>query len=524
MVAHRQALRRKPPLIIAALAAIVLAASLIAGTLSTASADTLDTNIAINAGGDTVEKFVADTSFDQGNQYTDTSTPIDTSGVTDPAPQAVYQTCRWDSSFSYTISELTAGAAYTVRLHWAELAWKEQGKRLFNVAINGVEVLSNFDVFATAGYKKALVKEIKVTVPKDGQIVIAFTQAGADNPFISAIQVLTRQSATPVVTPTTSADVSPTASAASPTVASGSPTAPVLSPTASTSTKAPGLSGAGTEDPYSFGTFRGTPVQVWETWNNQNTWEEMEALYTLPGYTGKAKAPLNVRFTGKMSIGQPLWAKNENASSCANGGLDQHYRNIATGLKNAGFPDAFVRLGWEHNGDWMWWHATPDTAGAWVQCFRHAYDAFKSVDPRFVITWNPNSGSNVSGLDARTTYPGDDKVDVVAVDFYDHDAYKDQNVWDANYNKTQNGSPYGIGSWIAFANSHNKPLAFPEWGLDRNSSTDNAFFINKMADTFDSLRSQGKLYWESYFNLEGCTFKLTDGCNPNASAVYVKRF
>jgi beta-mannanase len=251
----------------------------------------------------------------------------------------------------------------------------------------------------------------------------------------------------------------------------------------------------------------------------------MEALYTVhANFTGE-KAPFTTRFSGKMSFSQPLWAKSDNASMCANGGLDQHYRNIATGLKNAGFPDALIRLGWEHNGDWFWWHATPDTAGQWVQCFRHAYDAFKSVDPRFVIAWNPNNSSDIAGLDTRTTYPGDDKVDVIGPDLYDHfPSYPDQSAWDANYNLTQNGSPHGIGAWIAFASAHNKPMTFPEWGLDRNNSTDNPFFINKMADTFATLRSQGKLYWESYFNLEGCTFQVTDGCNPNASAAYVQRF
>jgi len=35
------------------------------------------------------------------------------------APAAAYQTCRWAPSFAYTIPGLTAGAKYTVRLHFA---------------------------------------------------------------------------------------------------------------------------------------------------------------------------------------------------------------------------------------------------------------------------------------------------------------------------------------------------------------------------------------------------------------------
>jgi hypothetical protein len=145
--------------------------------------------LAINAGGGASGNFVADTDFNQGNQYSDTSTSIDTSGVSNPAPQSVYQTCRWNSSFTYTIPGLTAGASYTIRLDWAELTWQAAGQRLFNVAINGNTVLSKFDVYATAGYKKALAKQFTVTANSSGQIVIAFTQGGVDNPFISGIEI-----------------------------------------------------------------------------------------------------------------------------------------------------------------------------------------------------------------------------------------------------------------------------------------------------------------------------------------------
>ncbi len=144
---------------------------------------------AINAGGGAAGSFVADTDYNQGNTFSDTSTPIDTSGVSSPAPQAVYQTCRWNSSFTYTIPGLTAGKAYTVRLDWAELTFHSAGARVFNVAINGSSALSNFDVYATAGYKKALAKSFNVTANASGQIVIAFSQAGADNPFINGIEV-----------------------------------------------------------------------------------------------------------------------------------------------------------------------------------------------------------------------------------------------------------------------------------------------------------------------------------------------
>ena len=137
-----------------------------------------------------VSPFVADEFFSAGNEFSSTAT-INTSGVTNAAPAAVYQTVRWNSSFTYTIPNLTAGSTYTVRLHFCELTWTAAGQRVFNVAINGNSYLSNFDIFATAGAEnKAVVEQTTATANSSGQIVISFTQGSADNPEIAGIEVL----------------------------------------------------------------------------------------------------------------------------------------------------------------------------------------------------------------------------------------------------------------------------------------------------------------------------------------------
>uniref|UniRef100_UPI002ACC0580 malectin domain-containing carbohydrate-binding protein n=1 Tax=Thermogemmatispora sp. TaxID=1968838 RepID=UPI002ACC0580 len=79
------------------------------------------TAIQINAGGPAISPFVADTDF-SGGGTSSTSATVDTSGLSYPAPQAVYQTARL-GNFSYTIPNLTPGANYTVRLHFAETYW-----------------------------------------------------------------------------------------------------------------------------------------------------------------------------------------------------------------------------------------------------------------------------------------------------------------------------------------------------------------------------------------------------------------
>ena len=83
---------------------------------------------------------------------------IDLSGVTDPAPQAVYQTERY-GTFTYTIPGLNPSGLYTVRLHFAEDYWDSAGQRIFDVAINGTKVLSNFDIFAATGAQDRAIVE-----------------------------------------------------------------------------------------------------------------------------------------------------------------------------------------------------------------------------------------------------------------------------------------------------------------------------------------------------------------------------
>jgi hypothetical protein len=137
-----------------------------------------------------VPPFTADADFNSGNVF-GSATGIDLSGSANPAPAAVYQTCRWAPSFSYTIPGLSAGATYTVRLHFAELTWTAAGQRKFNVAINGTNVLSAFDILAAAGgSNRAITEQFTATANASGQIVIGFSQGGADNPEVNGIEVL----------------------------------------------------------------------------------------------------------------------------------------------------------------------------------------------------------------------------------------------------------------------------------------------------------------------------------------------
>ena len=149
----------------------------------------------MNAGGAAVSPYQADAFFNGGHTAS-TASSIDTSAVTNPAPAAVYQTWRESSkkapAFSYTLPGLTPGASYTVRLHFAENSLSRIGARRFSVTINGAQVLSNFDVLATAGAQhKALVQTFTVNANGSGQMVISFSGVTANNgAIVNGIEVL----------------------------------------------------------------------------------------------------------------------------------------------------------------------------------------------------------------------------------------------------------------------------------------------------------------------------------------------
>jgi hypothetical protein len=149
-------------------------------------------SIAIDAGGGAIGSFVADIDA-SGGAVRSTADTIVTSGVTNAAPMAVYQSQRY-GNFTYTLPGLTPNAVYTVRLHFAEFIQNGAGKRTFSVAINGTTVLSNFDVYATAGgFEKALVEQFNAKADAGGKITIVFTN-GNNNSIVSGIEVAAAKS------------------------------------------------------------------------------------------------------------------------------------------------------------------------------------------------------------------------------------------------------------------------------------------------------------------------------------------
>jgi protocatechuate 3,4-dioxygenase beta subunit len=161
------------------------------GTLPTPTPTAMPTpasSALINAGGSTAGNFAADTDYIGGQPFT-SSASVDTSNVTNPAPQSVYQSVRY-GNFTYTVPNLSPNTNYLVRLHFNELYWNSAGSRVFNVKINGSQVLTNYDIFqAAGGENKAVVEDFVVPSDSNGKLAIQFISV-TDNAMVNGIEII----------------------------------------------------------------------------------------------------------------------------------------------------------------------------------------------------------------------------------------------------------------------------------------------------------------------------------------------
>ncbi len=148
----------------------------------------------INAGGPDLvvggQQFSADQYFSGGSTYSD-NIPID--GTND---DELYQTERFTSgaNLSYEIPVPTNGE-YDIRLHFAEIYHGVGGQpggtglRVFDVSIEGAEVMTDFDISAEVAPATALIKQFDNVSVTDGFASISLDEITGD-PKISGIEIL----------------------------------------------------------------------------------------------------------------------------------------------------------------------------------------------------------------------------------------------------------------------------------------------------------------------------------------------
>lgn len=147
----------------------------------------------LNAGGgaltNSIGAFAADQYFTGGNTAT---TSMAIAGTND---DALYQSERV-GTFTYALP--VSNGQYQVILHFAETYWGNTGQRVFDVALEGTRVLTNYDIYRKAGYATATTETFTATIT-DGVLTLDFLSGtgGVNDPKVDAIEVLSLGAATP---------------------------------------------------------------------------------------------------------------------------------------------------------------------------------------------------------------------------------------------------------------------------------------------------------------------------------------
>jgi hypothetical protein len=146
----------------------------------------------IDAGGNGTGSWSAN-AFQTAGQASSFATPVNLSGVTNPAPAATYQDGTYGgfgagNRVAYDIP--AADGAYTIRLHFVEPTFSA-GQRVFDIKLNGVIVRSGFDIFAAAGGQfKATTLSFPVTASAGSGISLEMVNpSNTYGAFVTGIEV-----------------------------------------------------------------------------------------------------------------------------------------------------------------------------------------------------------------------------------------------------------------------------------------------------------------------------------------------
>lgn len=91
------------------------------------------------------------------------------------APESVYQLESFAKTQTVTFVGLTPGAPYRTEIHNSENYFTAAGTRIFNVTLNGALVLTNYDIFASAGAAYTAVCNVRdTTADSNGKVTVQF--------------------------------------------------------------------------------------------------------------------------------------------------------------------------------------------------------------------------------------------------------------------------------------------------------------------------------------------------------------
>jgi hypothetical protein len=115
----------------------------------------------------------------------------------------------------------------------------------------------------------------------------------------------------------------------------------------------------------------------------------------------------------------------------ADGDLDDVYEGVFQALVDNGCAGFVTRPGHEHNGTWYAWSSVGDRQATFISAFQRVASIQRRVAPDSVVVFNlasggadPSGGGEGRTVDDRA-WPGDEHVDVAALDEYCRSTGKD---------------------------------------------------------------------------------------------------
>jgi hypothetical protein len=238
-----------------------------------------------------------------------------------------------------------------------------------------------------------------------------------------------------------------------------------------------------------------------------------------------------------LSLGVPIIPTNANnvpvgtLASGATGAYNSYFVTLAQTLVDAGESNAYLRLGWEFDGNWYAWEAlTPAAEASYATYFQQIVTAMRSVPGEaFKFVWNPDATAfTTSGYSVEAAYPGNAYVNFIGLDAYDQAWVTPLNPANAWANSTLPA----LTAAQSFASAQGKPVVFCEWGVairsDGHGLGDDPLFVNNMAAWMKDPAND--VAYESYFDYNtlpvggDTNADMTAGSFPDSLAAFIADF
>ena len=230
-----------------------------------------------------------------------------------------------------------------------------------------------------------------------------------------------------------------------------------------------------------------------------------------------------------VSLGVPIIPTNSSGTPVgslatgATGAYNSYFVTLAQNLVAGGEGNAYLRLGWEFDGNWFpsWAAQTPSAEANYAAYFDQIVTAMRSVPGEdFQFVWNPDASAfTESGYNVALAYPGNAYVNVIGLDAYDETWATPKTpatAWNVTLLPALNAAR-------AFAQAQGKPLAICEWGIAflSNGLGDDPLYVN----SFAAWMKANDVEYESYFNYDGTSDSILDGgSTPNSLASFKTDF